>query len=110
MLKILKSYYFSDGLHLTIVSMFSEELRLQRNLDSYHLLSTGGSQHRTQSQQSQNFNDRRDFTITKVNICHIFYNYGNNIVKGCSKEMLSNPEFCICTKSLFLGIKVKQQK
>jgi len=42
-----------------------KELRLQRNLDSYHLLSTGGSQHRTQSQQSQNFNDRRDFTITK---------------------------------------------
>ena len=47
--------------------LFSEELKLQRNLENYALLSKGGTQARSSQQQSQqNFNDRRDFTITKV--------------------------------------------
>ena len=55
---------FSDCL---IPFLFSEELKLQRNLENYALLSKGGAQARSSQQQSQqNFNDRRDFTITKV--------------------------------------------
>ena len=47
---------------------FAEELKLQRNLDSYHLLSRNVSTPRSSSQHQsqQTFNDRRDFTITKV--------------------------------------------
>ena len=59
--------YFCSYKIFSQISTFSEELKLQRNLDSYSLLSNGGTAPRSSQHQSQqNFNDRRDFTITKV--------------------------------------------
>ena len=45
---------------------FAEELKLQRNLESYDLLWRGAGASRDGSGNSQALSDRRDFAITKV--------------------------------------------
>ena len=93
----LLSKYFKNYRKLTFYhtfKSFTEELKLQRNLENYDLLSMDVTGSRSSSQGSQqNMNDRRDFIITKVTYQQIFKQSDLKSRLKCKHKILHHQHF-----------------